>query len=597
MTSKHTHRRGFISAATSVRNTARQKAFDRTHANFSQFLSEGPYSGVRVVEPGQQHQDNGDEATVAGFAGNFSKGLDHDPATGLPVPGDYSAFMQVLDTQAANGLTQLPIPGSLGAIDSLPNSAVRRRSYVNPLSGLGTDVYGLDPYDMSIPPAPSLTSDIAGKEMVELYWMAVVRDVHFAGWSTNGDIAAAFQELNTLNNTGNAFAEHYVSGTLSKKIDLTTLFRGSAPGNNIGGYVSQFMIHDIQYGTLKIKQRQRPVPAADHMKAWPQWLAVQNGKGFDFDPSSGERFEPKVNDPQVTGAGCRYIHSLRDLTHYVHFDALHEAYFNAALIMDSLGFPLSPINPYQAPQRKFTQRGFGTLGGPHVLAFVSEVASRALKAVWHQKWFVHRRLRPEEFGGRVYVAKTTNTNPHGLDNVILNSQVLARVKQKENTWLLPQAFQEGSPMHPSYGAGHATVAGACVTILKAMFDPRHQFASNQVMRVKADGSGIEQDPSPPLLTVGGELNKLAANIAVARNAAGVHYRTDYTKSLALGEAVAMAMLQEQALTFAEDAGEPVWLFENFSGKVVAIDGAGNISYGAYPAAPAIRLQQRSLFSS
>ena len=25
-------------------------------------------------------------------------------------------------------------------------------------------------------------------------------------------------------------------------------------------------------------------------------------------------------------------------------------------------------------------------------------------------------------------------------------------------------------MHPSYGAGHATVAGACVTILKAYFD-------------------------------------------------------------------------------------------------------------------------------
>ena len=36
--------------------------------------------------------------------------------------------------------------------------------------------------------------------------------------------------------------------------------------------------------------------------------------------------------------------------------------------------------------------------------------------------------------------------------------------------LLPVAFQEGSPMHPAYGAGHATVAGACVTILKAFFD-------------------------------------------------------------------------------------------------------------------------------
>ena len=36
--------------------------------------------------------------------------------------------------------------------------------------------------------------------------------------------------------------------------------------------------------------------------------------------------------------------------------------------------------------------------------------------------------------------------------------------------LLPMAFPEGSPTHPAYGAGHATVAGACTTILKAWFD-------------------------------------------------------------------------------------------------------------------------------
>jgi hypothetical protein len=30
-----------------------------------------------------------------------------------------------------------------------------------------------------------------------------------------------------------------------------------------------------------------------------------------------------------------------------------------------------------------------------------EVATRALKAVWFQKWFVHMRLRPEVFACRV----------------------------------------------------------------------------------------------------------------------------------------------------------------------------------------------------
>lgn len=45
-----------------------------------------------------------------------------------------------------------------------------------------------------------------------------------------------------------------------------------------------------------------------------------------------------------------------------------------------------------------------------------------------------------------------------------------QVAQKYGTYFLPMAFPEGSPTHPSYGSGHATVAGACTTILKAFFD-------------------------------------------------------------------------------------------------------------------------------
>ena len=37
------------------------------------------------------------------------------------------------------------------------------------------------------------------------------------------------------------------------------------------------------------------------------------------------------------------------------------------------------------------------------------------------------------------------------------------------------------------------------------------------------------------LTVGGELNKLDSNIAIGRNFAGVHWRSDYSESLRLGE--------------------------------------------------------------
>jgi hypothetical protein len=60
---------------------------------------------------------------------------------------------------------------------------------------------------------------------------------------------------------------------------------------------------------------------------------------------------------------------------------------------------LNEANPYVGPS---TQAGFITFGAPHVLDLVARVANQALKAAWCQKWVVHRRLRPEEFGGRIH---------------------------------------------------------------------------------------------------------------------------------------------------------------------------------------------------
>jgi hypothetical protein len=54
------------------------------------------------------------------------------------------------------------------------------------------------------------------------------------------------------------------------------------------------------------------------------------------------------------------------------------------------------------------------------------------------------------------------------------------------------------------------------------------------------------------LTVGGELNKLASNIAMARNFAGIHWRSDDTSGLLLGEEVAIRMLREMRLTYTEE---------------------------------------------
>jgi hypothetical protein len=193
-----------------------------------------------------------------------------------------------------------------------------------------------------------------------------------------------------------------------------------------------------------------------------------------------------------------------------------------------------------------------------------EVASRALKAQWYQKWFVHRRLRPEAFGGIVHVQKAKGRYPEGtLHNSVLGSQAAARVFDKHGTWLLPMAFPEGSPTHPSYGSGHATVAGACVTVLKALFDESFPIPHPKVTTPEglalADGSGSST------LTVGGELNKLASNIATGRNHAGVHWPIN---AILLGEQVAISILQDQKACYNETFTG--FTFTRFNGTKITV---------------------------
>jgi hypothetical protein len=110
------------------------------------------------------------------------------------------------------------------------------------------------------------------------------------------------------------------------------------------------------------------------------------------------------------------------------------------------------------------------------------------------------------------------------------------------------AFPEGSPTHPAYGAGHATVAGACVTILKAWFDESFVIPDPVV----PDATGEVLIPyAGDTLTVGGELNKIASNVANGRNIAGVHWRSDATESLKLGEAIAISVMKDQKKSYNE----------------------------------------------
>jgi membrane-associated phospholipid phosphatase len=456
--------------------------------------------------PWPDQVNNGEEGDYP-YLANFSKSLPHNEFGEVDAAA-YNALLRALSTQDNEDF------------ERIPTGCENARRLINPQAGLAFDVEGPDPQSLTSPPAPRIDSARNSAEAVELYWMALSRDIPFTAYESHPLIAEAAQDLSELSD--------YRAPKIDGRITPATIFRGDTRGDLRGPYLSQFLLRDIQYGTLRIPQRQDTVSAADYLTAWDDWLAVQRGC----------QVEPERRNQQDR----RYLRSGRDIAHYVHFDALYEAYLNAALILLDLNAPFDQGNPYVHTRR---QEGFGTYGGPHLLSLVTEVATRALKAQWFQKWFVHRRLRPEAFGGRVHAHLTNLRDYSMIDSEVLESRALKATYGKFGTFLLPQAFPEGSPVHPSYGSGHATVAGACVTVLKAWFDESWVLPDPVVSN--EDGTELVPFTGPDAnrLTVGGELDKVASNIATARNIGGVHWRSDYTESVRLGEAVAIGILRDQ----------------------------------------------------
>lgn len=481
------------------------------------------------------------------------------------------------DTQA---LAVQEAESRFGSSSVAPGTAPTQRRLVNPQAALAFDLEGSDSHHLQIPPAPEFASGEEAGEMIELYWQALARDVHFSDYDTKAVTQDAASELSGL--------ADFTGPRIGGQVTAQTLFRNKTPGELDGPYLSQFMLLPIPFGSQMIDARSLTVKAErDYMMKEADWLSVQKGCAPE-----GEETTRRL-----------YIRNGRDLSQYVHVDVLYQAYFNAMLILLTMSAPSSggagltapfdannPYNPAGGGTPAFSKKqdGFGTFGGPQIAALLPEVATRALKAVWYQKWSVHRRLRPEEFGGRVHF-DMTGQRPYPFSDLVRKSQVVKDVfahNKKQNkgkgTYLLPMAFPEGSPIHPAYGAGHATVAGACVTLLKAWF--REPDTNNPMTMVDllaknplcqkaikdhngngnasgmkpivatANGRGLDdyKGKDADKLTVEGELNKLAANIGIGRNHAGVHWRTDHTASIQLGEQVAISLLEDGGFTYNEN---------------------------------------------
>jgi hypothetical protein len=508
--------------------------------------------------PIPHHQDNGDEARYANKIGNYSKNLKHDPSTGEVDLRAYEALIGAISSGRFSDFEALATNGHFGC--GRPDL---QRRLVNPGSGYAFDLEGTDSHQMSLRPAPAFASAQEASEMAELYWMALLRDVNFADYNTSSLAHAAADDLSNLSD----FRGPKVGGAVTPQ----TLFRDTYPGCTVGPYISQFLLQPVNFGSQRIDTRmQMAAPNQDYMTTFSDWLDVQNG----------------MNTPPVAIVpGLVFCRNGRDLTHYVNIDALFEAYFVACLNLLDNGYLANTGNPYGRimdggagrprdsfvdPNGSLAQVGFGTFGGPACLTLACEPATRALKDVWYQKWLVHRRLRPEEFGGRVQVQLTRHGSYPIHPDLTHKSTVLDSIFKKFTSYLLPMAFPEGSPMHTSYGSGHATVAGAAVTMLKAIFDET-QPIKNPMLPHPTDGLTLVpyKAPSGELpLTLGGELNKLVSNISQGRNIAGVHWRSDAVESNALGEATTISMLRDMRRTFSEPFNG--YTFTKFDGTKITL---------------------------
>ncbi len=520
----------FMPAVSAARATHR-KAVRRRDAAFD-YRMKTARAEFRVELP--DHPSNSDETLYPNFIGNFSKGLPHD-ANGEVEASAYGKLLTAVNS------------GKPADFNAIPMGSANATPLINPQSGLAFDLVGTDSHQLVEPPSPAVASAQRAGEAVENYWMALLRDVPFSQYGADPAAQAAIAELSGLSD----FRGPKVNG----QVTAGTLFRGFTAGDLIGPYISQYFYPTLAFGAGEIVQRYLTyLPDSDSMKDFPSYLSCQNGS-----PSGSNPIDPTR----------RYLRNGRDIGAWVHIDVLYQAYFQACLYLVGVGAKLNSGNPY-APgsPAAVNQTGFGTFGVPYLKGILAGVTSRALKAQWYQKWFVHRALRPEAYGGLVHLKVAGARPDYPIHDEVTNSDAVARMFSKNGTYLLPMEFPEGCPQHPAYGSGHATVAGACVTILKAFFDETEVIQNP----VAPSDDGLSLLPyngaDAGQLTVGGELNKIASNVAFGRNIAGVHWRTDAEEAMKLGEAVAISVLRDEKACYSEDfAG---FTFKKFDGTQITV---------------------------
>lgn len=500
------------------------------------------------------HPTNGDEELYPTRIGNFHKTLPHN-SIGEVDPAAYNALLAALQTGNFNDFEAVPTGGN-GRL-------------ANPLGGLAFNIDGPDSPAVTTPLQflpPPIASRRMAAQAVENYWEIYLRDVPFTDYNSNPFVQ---QACNDLTRFGNDYVGPKAGGVVTPDL----LFRFDFPGATVGPMVSQFLYRTFFYDGIEVIPRMR---ARQPVINWnPDGTFVFDPTGRDFltlfsEFLAAENGQPLVGNANVFDATPRFIRSVRDVGHLAGSDIIQTAYYRAALT----GLGAADLgNPYTNSVR---QVGFATFGLGHLNSLIAAV-HKGERHTWYHKWFVHRYLRPEAFGGLVdnhlqgraiYPLHADLLNSPVLPLIATYNQHLNQVRfgSNEASFLMSQELPGGSPSHPSAPAGHAVTAGACVTILKAWF--RENTVINNPVQPNRDGTALVPFTGAQL-TVGGELNKLAHNMSAGRDMSGVHWRVaDDLTGLFQGEAVAIRLLTEAKATYPE--ANATFTLTKFDGTTIVI---------------------------
>ena len=536
------------------------------------------------------------DLNIPNYRGVYSKGfVGHTGPNGIPIgpnPVLYSRFIEAIKSRNQTLLNQVYSSSS---------------KLVDVHCVFDIELEGKYKSSFVIPNAPSITSLTAAAEILEVYVMALLRNYNFhildpecIFYDNISKEAETYLKtlIGYLNLPGIKGKFRYQQVDSSGNITIDTLFRGISRGDVIGPYVSQFFYYETAIGNLKLEQKYQCLDISENT------ISDISNSRYYFGKT--EQYFNKIwnggDESSALQTKTKYMTTLLDLMMYINRDQIWEAIFVTASLFLSRGVDIG----FHTSSRSPRYARFINLGPVDLYNLMTKATKLAMNSTWVWKWS-QLRPRPEEMAYQIHLAKNYNSSDLSgsainFPSELLNNPILNEIASKNNgKYLMPLGYSQGSPFHPSYPGGHATIAGAMVTIMKAWFNCDWLIPAvvpdltgdNLVMyKLKNDNSNSIQ-----YLRIEDELDKIVTNCSHSRNMAGIHYQSDSEVGILIGEQAAISVLQDEVNKYSDNIA---FRFRRRSGEVVTIanhknplnspdypstleDGGNTINYSNYVA--------------